>query len=144
MPRGKKSVANYAPEMLELFQHGHKTPIEVSFATAGQASNFGYRMNRLRMAMRDEEHWLLPSAEACSIAIDREKKTVTIKPVDISFIPRIREALSRLPEQSKEIQEQELSHEVAKKIHEESLSQSDLLKKFLSEPVENEKENGND
>ena len=130
MPRGKKTVQNYAPEMLELFQHGCKVPIEIPFATAQQAATFGYRMNRLRMAMRDEEHWLLTSAEGCSVSIDKENKKVTIKPVDMTFVPRIREALARLPEISKEVEKQEHSSMTEHKIIMET-DQRALLDKFM-------------
>lgn len=91
-------VASFTSDMLELVQAAAKAkePIVLEFASLKQARYFATRMNRLRAAMRNENHWLLSSIEQQSFSVDAERFTVTVRPADYVFSDTIRNALKGL------------------------------------------------
>lgn len=128
MPRGKKTVASFAPEMLELFQHGAKKEITIDgFKDLKSVQAFVYRMNRLRVAMREERHWLLPCAEGTQISFNEEKLSVSVKPTDIDFLLQIREALDGVRKEKDEEENDE--NEEFEAI--DAQASNDILKAFL-------------
>ena len=77
------TLANYAPEMFELWKVACEENIELEFATKAKAIRFRFRMYQLRKDMRKEKHFLLPFAEKCMIRL--YENTCIICPVDDDF-----------------------------------------------------------
>ena len=81
-------VANYAPEMLKLWQVACEENIELEFTTKAKAIRFRFRMYQLRKDMRKEKHFFLPFAEKCMIKL--HENTCIICPVDDDFAEILR------------------------------------------------------
>lgn len=95
-------VANFTPEFLELFRQGAQKPIELKGLTKPAAVSLRSRLNKMRVAMRKEQHPLLPSAERCMVSIipspnrgdlpDDQDFVVIVRPPDLDYMPALREA----------------------------------------------------
>lgn len=87
-------VANFAPELIRIFQLGFEKELPpFPFPTLKDAHVFVYRMNKLRQAMRKEKHPLLAYAEGVSVCLNRKTAEVTVRPVDDRFMDVVRNIL---------------------------------------------------
>lgn len=65
----KRSIQNFAPETLALFQKASVESVFLKFPTENNAKHARQRLYDLRRAMRNEEHYLLPVAEQVQIRV---------------------------------------------------------------------------
>ena len=91
------SVANYANELLQLWEKGCEKAIPLEFENKAKAMRFRFRMNSLRKDMRKENHHLLPFAEKCMLKL--RDNIVILCPVDDNFAEVIRRAGLNLDEE---------------------------------------------
>lgn len=64
------SVKNFSPHLLDIFKLvSEKGEFKFECKTRNGALALRARLHGLRKAMRLENHWLLPIAEACTISI---------------------------------------------------------------------------
>lgn len=67
------SVKNYSPHLLDIFKLvSEKGEFKFDCKTKKAALALRARLHGLRRSMREEKHWLLPIAEACTISIINE------------------------------------------------------------------------
>lgn len=94
MANSGKKVENFSPDLLRLFAAGQQRTVRLKFRTRAEGYAFVYRMNKLRQAMRTEQHHMLSIAEGVQVAyVDKEEFIVEVKPSDDRFLDVVREAL---------------------------------------------------
>lgn len=62
-------VANYSPELLEVFRRGARETLEIRLPSRSDAVRLRFRLNNLRKDMRAEQHRLLPLAESVQLSV---------------------------------------------------------------------------
>src|SRR5690606_27403892 len=93
MPR----VSNFAPELIELYRRCAQESILIELPTRQDAITFRHRMHSLRVAMRQEQHPLLPIAESVTVRAARQNPQkgtwyVLVEPQDATFLDSVRRA----------------------------------------------------
>ncbi|NIS77775.1 MAG: hypothetical protein GTO00_09215 [Deltaproteobacteria bacterium] len=91
-------VANFAPQMLELFRQASASPVEVPLRDYKQAVRFRFRMYQLRKEMRKEQHPLLPIAEQVQIKL--LDNIALCCPVDNQFADALKGAGIEAPDET--------------------------------------------
>jgi len=75
------SVKNFSPYLLDIFKCvSEKGEFKFECKSNKAALALKARLYGLRKAMREEKHWLLPIAEACSISITNGKTIYAHRP----------------------------------------------------------------
>jgi len=89
------STSNYAPELFEVFRKGARESFEMVCPDARSAYQLRARLNKLRVEMRKEGHYMLEAAEATQLVIDTRKRpqVVVAGPVDTRYLQIIRDTI---------------------------------------------------
>lgn len=87
-------TSSYAPELFDIFRKASVEKFELSLVDARQAMSLRYRLNKLRVEMRKEKHFMLEVAENVSFIIEKERPNVLIcGPADLSYLDVIRNTI---------------------------------------------------
>lgn len=63
------SVRSFSPTLLNIFKLGNQQEFKFDCKTEKKALALRARLNYLRRRLRDEQHWMLPVAEAVTLSI---------------------------------------------------------------------------
>lgn len=75
-------VKGFSPLLLEAFREGSKDAFVLPCETIQQARHIRSLLHKLRKAMRDERHELLPLAESVIVSVSENPPEVILRPID--------------------------------------------------------------
>jgi len=99
-------VAQFGPELLETFRKAATRPITLPHMEHKAATTFTHRMNKLRIALLEEDHHYSPFAQRVSITRKNHEdgtSTLTISAADYQFSEILAAAGVQQPELPDEI-----------------------------------------
>jgi len=67
MPKAQPTVISYGAELLAVFKAASKETITICLEDENKADRLRFRLNMLRKAMRNEQHWLASVAETVEV-----------------------------------------------------------------------------
>lgn len=126
-------TTNYAAELFDIFRKASRERFELVLSDANAAMSLRYRLNKLRVEMRKEQHFMLEVAESVSLIIEKPRPNVLIcTPADLSYLKTIRDTIGAPSNEALEAQKAMPSV----KVKAPPPSQEDVMNEYFSDKKE--------